>query len=112
MLDTWLFDLKMIENVEKSAVLQQAKFFHESPVQAKKCSEILANILYMIGQGESLGANEATECFFAITKLFQSSDPVLRRMVYLGIKALAHRAQDVIIVTSSLTKDMCGKEER
>lgn len=98
--------------VEKSAMIQQAKFFHESPVQAKKCCEILANILYMLSQGESLGANEATECFFAITKLFQSPDPFLRRMVHLGIKALANTAQDVIIVTSSLTKDMCGKEER
>ena len=55
---------------------------------------------------------EATECFFAITKLFQSKDPVLRRMVYLGIKYLAPMAEDVIIVTSSLTKDMTGPEDR
>ena len=63
-------------------------------------------------KGENLGAKEATECFFAITKLFQSDDPVLRRMVYLGIKSLAKVSEDVIIVTSSLTKDMSGKEER
>ena len=63
-------------------------------------------------EGESLGSKEATECFFAITKLFQCHDPVLRRMVYLGIKSLAKVSDDVIIVTSSLTKDMSGKEER
>lgn len=49
--------------------------------------------------------------FFAMTKLFQCRDPVLRRMVYLGIKELSHIAEDVIIVTSSLTKDMTGKED-
>ena len=30
-------------------------------------------------------------------------------MVYLGIKLMADIADDVIIVTSSLTKDMTGK---
>lgn len=49
--------------------------------------------------------------FFAITKLFQSRDVILRRMVYLGIKELSNLAEDVIIVTSSLTKDMTGKED-
>ena len=39
-------------------------------------------------------------------------DPILRRMVYLGIKYLAPMAEDIIIVTSSLTKDMTGKEDR
>ena len=46
-----------------------------------------------------------------MTKLFQSKDVVLRRMVYLGIKELSSSAEDVIIVTSSLTKDMTGKED-
>jgi hypothetical protein len=62
-------------------------------------------------KGEILGTTEATEAFFAMTKLFQSKDVVLRRMVYLGIKELATIAEDVIIVTSSLTKDMTGKED-
>lgn len=57
-----------------------------------------------------LATREATDCFFAMTKLFQSKDVVLRRMVYLGIKELSSLADDVIIVTSSLTKDMTGKE--
>lgn len=62
-------------------------------------------------QGEQLGSTEATEVFFAMTKLFQSRDVVLRRMVYLGIKELSSLAEDVIIVTSSLTKDMTGQED-
>jgi len=46
--------------------------------------------------------------FFGVTKLFQSNDASLRRMVYLFIKEVADSCDpgDVIIVTSSLTKDM------
>jgi len=33
-------------------------------------------------------------------------------MVYLVIKEMANIAEDVIIVTSSLTKDMTGKEDQ
>ena len=36
---------------------------------------------------------------------------MLRRLVYLGIKEMSGIAEDVIIVTSSLTKDMTGKED-
>ena len=58
-----------------------------------------------------MAAVEATAAFFAMTKLFQSKDVMLRRMIYLCIKEMATIANDVIIVTSSLTKDMTGKED-
>jgi len=98
-------------NLEKTSVLQEARLFNETPVNPRKCTVVLAKILYLINQGETLGTTEATECFFAITKLFQAKDTVLRRLVYLGIKELSSIAEDVIIVTSSLTKDMTGKED-
>ncbi|XP_052869938.1 coatomer subunit gamma [Anopheles cruzii] len=100
-----------MQNLEKTAVLQETRMFNETPVNARKCTHILTKILYLINQGEVLGTREATECFFAMTKLFQSKDVVMRRMVYLGIKELSPIADDVIIVTSSLTKDMTGKED-
>jgi len=98
-------------NLEKTSVLQEARLFNETPVNPRKCTAVLAKILYLINQGENLGTTEATETFFAITKLFQARDTVLRRLVYLGIKELSNIAEDVIIVTSSLTKDMTGKED-
>ncbi|KAG1675191.1 Coatomer subunit gamma-2 [Nymphon striatum] len=98
-------------NLDKTSVLQEARTFNETPVNARKCCHILTKILYLLNQGEYLGTTEATEAFFAMTKLFQSKDVVLRRLVYLGIKDLSNVAQDVIIVTSSLTKDMTGKED-
>ena len=51
-------------------------------------------------QGTTLNPTEATETFFAITKLWQSKDIVLRRLVYLAVKEMAKIANDVIIVTS------------
>ncbi|KAL0280673.1 UNVERIFIED_CONTAM: hypothetical protein PYX00_001898 [Menopon gallinae] len=98
-------------NIEKTAVLQEARTFNETPVNPRKCTHTLTKILYLLNQGEQLGVAEATDAFFAMTKLFQSRDVILRRMVYLGIKELSSIAEDVIIVTSSLTKDMTGKED-
>jgi len=98
-------------NVEKTSVLQEARIFNETPVKARRCTLVLTKIIYLINQGEILGTTEATEAFFSMTKLFQSKDVVLRRMVYLGIKELSSMAEDVIIVTSSLIKDMTGKED-
>ncbi|KAK6174948.1 hypothetical protein SNE40_013500 [Patella caerulea] len=99
-------------NLEKSSVLQEARIFNETPINPRRCGHILTKILYLINQGETIGATEATEAFFAMTKLFQSKDTTLRRLVYLGIKEMSKIANDVIIVTSSLMKDMTGKEDQ
>merc|ERR1712018_77152 len=73
-------------NLEKSSVLQESRTFNETPINPRKCGHILTKVLYLLNQGEHIGTMEATEAFFAMTKLFQSKDVMLRRMVYLGIK--------------------------
>lgn len=98
-------------HLDKTSVLQEARAFNETPINARKCSIILTKLLYMIQQGETIGRTEATEAFFAVTKLWQSKDANLRRLVYLAVKDLSGIADDVIIVTSSLTKDMTGRED-
>lgn len=102
--------LNMYNNLEKTAVLQEAKRFNDTSLNPKKCITILTKILAVLSRGDKLGKNEATDAFFAMTKLFQSKDQNLRRMLYLVIKEMADIADDVIIVTSSLTKDMTGPE--
>ncbi|KAF2350702.1 Clathrin/coatomer adaptor adaptin-like N-terminal [Trinorchestia longiramus] len=97
---------------DKTSVLQEARVFNETPVNVKRSTHVLTKILYLLNQGESLGTKEATDVFFAMTKLFQSNDIILRRLVYLGIKELCGVAEDTIIVTSSLTKDMTGREDQ
>eukprot|EP00039_Didymoeca_costata_P018561 m.333994 g.333994 ORF g.333994 m.333994 type:complete len:867 (-) comp17263_c0_seq1:57-2657(-) len=97
--------------LEKSAVLQESRKFNAMPIKPKECCLILAKIMYLIFQGETIGQRESTEVFFAMTKLFQHKHVTMRKMMYLTIKAMAKIADDVIIVTSSLTKDMTGKED-
>ncbi|RMB89994.1 hypothetical protein DUI87_33606 [Hirundo rustica rustica] len=75
------------QHLEKSAVLQEARLFNETPINPRRCLHILTKILYLLNQ------------------------QTLRRMCYLTIKEMANISEDVIIVTSSLTKDMTGKED-
>jgi len=38
------------QNLEKTSVLQEARTFNETPVNAKKCIHILTKILYLLNQ--------------------------------------------------------------
>lgn len=95
--------------IEKGAVLQEARVFNDPQLDPRRCSQVITKLLYLLNQGETFTKIEATEVFFAVTKLFQSKDTGLRRMVYLIIKELSPSADEVIIVTSSLMKDMNSK---
>ncbi|KAF5954864.1 hypothetical protein HYC85_007720, partial [Camellia sinensis] len=97
--------------IEKGAVLQEARVFNDPQLDARRCSQVITKLLYLLNQGETFTKVEATEVFFAVTKLFQSRDIGLRRMVYLIIKELSPSADEVIIVTSSLMKDMNSKTD-
>lgn len=38
------------QNLEKTSVLQEARTFNDTPVNPRKCTNILTKILYMINQ--------------------------------------------------------------
>ncbi|KAB1207270.1 Coatomer subunit gamma [Morella rubra] len=97
--------------IEKGAVLQEARVFNDPQLDPRRCSQVITKLLYLLNQGETFTKTEATEVFFSVTKLFQSRDIGLRRMVYLMIKELSPSADEVIIVTSSLMKDMTSKTD-
>jgi len=94
------------QNLDKGSTLQEKRLFNETPLNSKKCCQLLTKVLYLIAQGEVFTKTEATDLFFAVTRLFQSKDISLRRMVYIVLKELMTMSDDVIIVMSSLTKDM------
>ncbi|BGP39133.1 coatomer subunit gamma [Rhodotorula kratochvilovae] len=91
---------------DKTTVIQEARVFNETPISPRKCRILLTKIVYLLYVGETLGTQEATTLFFGVTKLFQHKDSALRQMVYLVIKELSGIAEDVIMVTSSIMKDM------
>lgn len=98
-------------HLEKATVLQESRIFHDASVvtqNPRRCCQMITKLLFLLVKGESFSSAEITEVFFGVTKLFQSKDVNLRRMMYLFIKEVAETCEpdDVIIVTSSLTKDM------
>ncbi|KAF8542222.1 putative coatomer subunit gamma [Trichophaea hybrida] len=97
-----------IFKVDRTSVFQEARVFNSSPISPRKCRILLTKIVYLLHTGEIFPTAEATELFFGITKLFQHRDASLRQMVYLVIKELADTAEDVIMVTSSVMKDVAG----
>ena len=92
-------------------VLQEARKFNEGDFVTRRpaqCRDILTKLLYLLYQNNRFTSDETTKVFFGCTKLFQSKNPNLRRMLYLFIKELAKatQADEVIIVIQSLVKDM------
>jgi coatomer protein complex subunit gamma len=55
----------------------------------KKCCQLITKLLHILTQGEPFTSTETTDVFFGVTKLFQSKDANLRRMMYLFIKEVA-----------------------
>lgn len=84
--------------------------FNALPVNAKKCRHLLAELLRLIYHGEVFPAAESTTLFFSILKLFQHRDVALRQIVYLAIKELSATSQDILMVTSSIMKDIQAGE--
>lgn len=92
---------------EKMLVFQEClQQFNASPVNAKKCRQLLAKLLRLIYHGELFPSQESTTLFFSISKLFQHKDLSLRQLVYLTIKELSATSQDILMVTSSIMKDI------
>lgn len=85
-----------------------ARLFNSSPIQPRRCRVLLTKIALLLYTGERFPTNEATTLFFGISKLFQNKDASLRQMVHLIIKELAHSAEDIIMVTSTIMKDTGG----
>jgi len=98
-------------NQDKASVMQSARCFSESPIDAHKCVDLLTRIVYLLQQGEKFSGEEMTRLFFDVTKLFQCPNTRLRRMVYLVTKELEPSEQEVFMIMSCLIKDMNSKND-
>ncbi|EGW35062.1 uncharacterized protein SPAPADRAFT_132247 [Spathaspora passalidarum NRRL Y-27907] len=96
---------------DKMAVFQEClQQFNATPVNAKKCRQLLAKLLRLVYHGETFPSQESTTLFFSISKLFQHKDVSLRQLVYLTIKELSSTSDDILMVTSSIMKDIQGND--
>ncbi|KAI5860754.1 Coatomer, gamma subunit [Durotheca rogersii] len=103
-------DLGLVK-VDRTQVFQEARLFNNSPIQPRRCRILLTKIALLLYTGEKFPTNEATTLFFGISKLFQNKDASLRQMVHLVIKEIAHSAEDIIMVTSTIMKDTGGSTD-
>jgi coatomer protein complex subunit gamma len=100
-------DTDAFHGVERNAVLREApRIFSERDLDAHRCISVLTKLAYLLAQGERFTGDELTSVFFSMTKLFQSPDVHLRRMVYLLIKELQVGSDESMIVINCLQKDM------
>mmetsp|Transcript_5336 Transcript_5336/g.12997 ORF Transcript_5336/g.12997 Transcript_5336/m.12997 type:complete len:890 (-) Transcript_5336:181-2850(-) len=99
------------DGTQKNAVLHEAKCFNEKQINARECSEVLTKLMYLIIQGEEFSPSEISKVFFSVTKLFNSRDVHLRRMVYLALKNLPADPEEAMMVVNCLAKDMTGKTD-
>ena len=100
----------ILKKITKNEVLMESRSFNESQLVAKRCRSLLGKIVYLINQGEKFSESESTTLFFSITKLFQSPNKELRRMIYLAVKEMRNE-QSLYILTSSITKDINSKDD-
>jgi coatomer protein complex subunit gamma len=92
---------------DKMTVFQDClSAFNASPVDAKRSRLLIARLLRLLYSGDTFPRQEATTLFFSISKLFQHRDSSLRQIVYLAIKELSVISDDVLMVTSSIMKDV------
>lgn len=80
------------QGLDKATVLQETKIFSDANIvtrHPKKCCQLITKLLHILTQGEPFTSAETTSVFFGVTKLFQSKDANLRRMMYLFIKEVA-----------------------
>ena len=52
--------------------MYEARNFHNTQLDTKKCIRTLTDLIYLFNQGIYFTAEEGTQLFFAITKLLQS----------------------------------------
>ncbi len=95
--------------VQKNTVIQDAQMFSDSQVREGACVKTLTNLLHLITRGEKFTDEESTELFFACTKLFQTQNVLLRRLVFLAVKELDVSLDVSFIATSTMLKEVCGK---
>lgn len=91
-------------DLEKATVLQECRVFSDSKVvteSPRKCSQLITKLLHIVTQGDAMSSSEVTKVFFGVTKLFQSNDASLRRMVYFFIKEV-HNARNEMVRTQNV----------
>ncbi|KAM3147015.1 hypothetical protein pb186bvf_000731 [Paramecium bursaria] len=100
-----VMEIDLMQNINKFSVMNDTKTFNDNRIQDKNSRIILAQLIYLLNQGESFSELEQKLLFFRVTKLLLSNNPGLKRLIYkflkmIGVQKYAH------IIIQSLINDL------
>lgn len=93
-----------------TTVVNRCRVFRDVTLNPSKCRTAMISILQAISQNAKFNEKERTEIFFSLTQLFHSTDTYIHRLLILLLKEIPVNIHNSIIITHSLSKDICGNE--
>ena len=92
-------------SLTKQDVIIESSCFNERNFNPRTCQQVLTKLIYLFDKGEKFTDDELSTLFFAITKLFQSDDNNLKRLLFLTIKYMKD-TPSICMITNCVTKDV------
>ncbi|BFU23133.1 coatomer protein gamma subunit, putative [Entamoeba histolytica HM-1:IMSS-B] len=90
---------------DKGVLYQQRIVCAEQKINLVQCRLFLTKLIAVFNRGDTFTQEEATELFFATTKLFYSPNVPLRQLLFTALRSVIPYACDVFVVMNSLSKD-------
>ncbi|KAL7715800.1 Coatomer subunit gamma [Entamoeba marina] len=104
--------IEYLENTifpDKGVLYQQRSVCAEKKIDLVRCRLFLTKLIAVLNRGDVFTQDEATELFFATTKLFYSQNVPLRQLLLTTLRAIIPYACDVFVVMNSLSKDSTSR---
>ena len=95
-----------LDKVSKSILVQEANCFNDTKLNVSLCESTLVKVLYLLVNRQELTESELDHLFFSITKLFQTQNNKLRRLVYLVLNHFTMNLSFCIIMHGTLLNDI------
>lgn len=92
-------------SLTKQDVIIESSCFNDRNFSPRTCQQVLTKLIYLFDKGEKFTEDELSTLFFSITKLFQSEDNNLKRLLYLTIKYMKD-TPSICMITNCVTKDV------
>lgn len=96
---------KTFHELDKQDLLNEAQCFNQRNLNPTQCEKVLIKLIYFLDKGHQFSEDEMSNLFFSITKLFQSDEKHLKRMLYLSLKYMTD-SPFLCMITNCITRDI------
>lgn len=98
-------EIQNYHNLTKQDLILESSCFNQKNFDVRQCQKVLTKLIHLFNRGEKFTDDETSSLFFSITKLFQSDDKTLKRLLYLAIKYMKD-TPSLCMITNCITKDI------